>query len=91
MQKERLTVSLDTGVAARVRQCGARSRGGASGYLERLVRQDQVKEAAAAMGRWYEAQSDTETDAFLDAVETELAALDPDGQQAALQQLGLDR
>ncbi|MGI8814246.1 MAG: hypothetical protein ACR2G2_02840 [Pseudonocardia sp.] len=91
MQKERLTVSLDTGVAARVRQCGARSRGGASGYLERLVRQDQVKEAAAAMGRWYEAQADTETDAFLDAVETELAALDPDGQQAALQQLGLDR
>jgi len=53
MQNERITVSLDAGVAARVRQCGARSRGGVSGYLERLVRQDQVREGVDAMARWY--------------------------------------
>lgn len=53
MQKERITVSLDSGVAARVRQCGATSRGGASGYLERLVRQDETREAVDAMARWY--------------------------------------
>ena len=53
MQRERITVSLDSGVAARVRQCGATSRGGASGYLERLVRQDQAREAVDAMARWY--------------------------------------
>lgn len=53
MQKERLTVSLDAGVAAHVRQCGARSRGGASGYLERLVREDQLREGVDAMARWY--------------------------------------
>jgi hypothetical protein len=53
MHKERITVSLDAGVAARVRQCGSRSRGGASGYLERLVRQDQLQESVDAMARWY--------------------------------------
>lgn len=53
MSKERLTVSLDAGVAARVRQCGARSRGGASGYLEQLVREDQMREGVQAMARWY--------------------------------------
>jgi hypothetical protein len=53
MQKVRLTVSLDAGVAARVRQCGARSRGGASGYLERLVREDELREGVDAMARWY--------------------------------------
>jgi hypothetical protein len=54
MQKQRLTISVDEAVAARVRQCGARHGvGGASGYLERLVRQDETREAADAMGRWY--------------------------------------
>lgn len=53
MQKERLTVSLDTGVAARVRQCGARTRGGASGYLERLVRRDALREAVSSAADWY--------------------------------------
>lgn len=55
MQKERITVSLDGRVAARVRQCAARSRGGASGYLERLIREDEMREAVAAAGRWYAA------------------------------------
>lgn len=58
MQKERLTISLDRRAAARVRQCGARSRGGASGYLERLVREDEMREAVAAAGRWYAARPD---------------------------------
>lgn len=54
MQKQRLTISVDHAVAARVRRCGARrGAGGASGYLERLVRQDEVREAAEAMSRWY--------------------------------------
>lgn len=53
MQKERITISLDTGVAARVRQCGAKNRGGVSGYLERLVRQDELREGVDAMARWY--------------------------------------
>lgn len=53
MQKERITISLDTGVAARVRQCGAKSRGGVSGYLERLVRQDELREGVDALARWY--------------------------------------
>lgn len=52
-QRERLTISLDQSVAARVRQCGARTRGGASGYLERLVRADALRDAADSMARWY--------------------------------------
>jgi hypothetical protein len=51
--KERVTISLDASVAARVRQCGARTRGGASAYVERLVRQDAMREAAASAASWY--------------------------------------
>lgn len=50
-----MTISLDGPVAARVRQCGARTRGGASAYVERLVRQDAVREAAASAAAWYAA------------------------------------
>jgi hypothetical protein len=53
--KERVTVSLDGPVAARVRQCGARTRGGASAYVERLVRQDAMREAAVSAAAWYAA------------------------------------
>jgi hypothetical protein len=53
MHRERMTVSLDSAVAARVRQCGARNRGGASGYLERLVQQDALREAAEQHARWF--------------------------------------
>jgi hypothetical protein len=53
MQRERMTVSLDGSTAARVRQCGSRTRGGASAYLERLVRQDAVREAAEQHARWF--------------------------------------
>ena len=54
MQRERITISVDPGVAARVRQCAARSgSGGASSYLERLVRQDETREAAEALAHWY--------------------------------------
>ncbi len=72
MQRERLTVSMEPQTAARVRQCGARTRGGASGYLERLVRQDALREAAEAASAWYAAHpsyaddSETETSAALD-------------------------
>jgi hypothetical protein len=72
--RERVTVSLDQRVAARVRQCGAQNRGGASGYLERLVREDEMREAVDAMGRWYAANpqfvEDSEAERL--AVEAEL-------------------
>jgi hypothetical protein len=63
MQRERMTVSLDGRTAERVRQCGARSRGGASGYLERLVRQDALREAAEQHARWFAANPSWLTDA----------------------------
>jgi hypothetical protein len=50
------------------RQCGARTRGGASAYLERLVRQDALREAAEQHARWfaehpqYLADADVEAD-----------------------------
>lgn len=69
--RERVTISLDERIAARVRQCGARSRGGASGYLERLVRQDEMREAVAAMARWY-----AENPSFVEDSELERAELE---------------
>jgi len=53
MPKERLTVSMDPEVAARVRQCGVRIRGGSSAYLERLVQQDALREAVREHGTWF--------------------------------------
>lgn len=73
MRKERMTVSLDAATVTRVRQCGARTRGGASGYLERLVRQDELREAVREHGQWlrehpdYIEQALEETAAALDA------------------------
>ncbi|MEQ3549669.1 hypothetical protein WIS52_04210 [Pseudonocardia nematodicida] len=52
---ERLTVSFDSRIAARVRACAATTRGGASGYLARLVADDQLREAGESMARWYAA------------------------------------
>ncbi|MEJ2889320.1 hypothetical protein [Actinomycetospora aeridis] len=60
---ERITVSFDEAVARRVRQRGEQTRGGASGYLERLVRQDELREALQAHGRWFAANPGYETDA----------------------------
>ncbi len=73
MQKERVTVSLDPSAVARVRQCGAKARGGASGYVERLVREDALREAVREHGRWFREHPDylehslEETPAALDA------------------------
>ncbi len=74
-QRERLTISLDQPVAARVRQCGARTRGGASGYLERLVRADALREAANSMARWYAANPTYVEDSLAETA----AALDEAG------------
>jgi hypothetical protein len=60
---ERITVSFDAAVARRVRQRGEQTRGGASGYLERLVRQDELREALTAHGRWFAAHPGYEVDA----------------------------
>jgi hypothetical protein len=63
---------MEPQTAARVRQCGARIRGGASAYLEHLVRQDALREAAASAASWYAAHptyaadSEAETLAVLD-------------------------
>lgn len=48
-----MTISLDGQAAAHVRRCGARVRGGASAYVERLVRQDVMREAASSAAAWY--------------------------------------
>jgi len=69
MQRERITVSFDSRTAERVRQCGARHRGGASGYLERLVQQDALREAAEQHARWFAANP-----VWLDDAEAERAA-----------------
>lgn len=58
-----MTVSLDGNTAARVRQCGARTRGGASAYLERLVRRDALREAAEQHARWFAEHPSYLTDA----------------------------
>jgi hypothetical protein len=50
---ERLNISLPPHIASRVRQCGARYRGGASEYVARLVQQDELREAARPLARWY--------------------------------------
>jgi len=68
-----MTISVEDRTAARVRQCGARTRGGASAYLERLVRQDELREAVREHGQWfrdhpdYIEQSVEETAAAFDA------------------------
>jgi len=74
MQRERITVSLDVVTATRVRQCGARSRGGASGYLERLVRQDALREAAEQHAQWFAAHP-----SWLDDAEAERDAAAAEG------------
>jgi hypothetical protein len=51
--KERVTVSLDPHLAQIVRQRSASSPGGVSGYVERLIRYDQLKDAVAAVARWH--------------------------------------
>lgn len=63
MSKERITVSLDGQEAAHVRQCASRFRGGASGYLERLVREDRLREGVDALVRWYAANPGYSEDA----------------------------
>lgn len=78
VQKERITVSVDGAVAARLRQCGARTRGGASGYVERLVRQDELQEAVDAMARWYAQDPD-----HVDASEAERIAAAEDLDESA--------
>jgi hypothetical protein len=72
MQRVRLTVSMEPQIAARVRQCGARIRGGASAYLEHLVRQDALREAAASAASWYAAHPAYANDSEAEA----MAALD---------------
>lgn len=72
MQRERLTVSMEPQTAARVRQRGARIRGGASAYLEHLVRQDALREAAASAASWYATHPNYATDSEAET----LAALD---------------
>ncbi len=72
---ERLSVSFDARTAARVRRCGARIPGGNSAYLARLVRADELREAGAAMARWYGAHP-----SFVEDFEAErVAAFDADG------------
>ena len=51
--RKRVTLSLGGPAAARVRWCGARRPGGASEYIERLVRDDELREGGRTMAAWY--------------------------------------
>jgi len=51
--RERATFSLDPSTVARIRQCAARNRGGASGYIEQLVREDAMRDAVAQLERFH--------------------------------------
>jgi hypothetical protein len=53
MKRVWLIISVDPWVAARVRSRARPETGGAAGYLERLVRQDEIRDAVAAVGRWH--------------------------------------
>jgi hypothetical protein len=55
MSAERVTVSFEPAVAQRVRLCGAHRPGGASAYLAKLVRDDELREAGEQMAAWYTA------------------------------------
>ena len=72
MSAERVTVSFDPAVAQRVRQCGARRPGGASAYLAKLVRDDELREAGEQIALWYAAHPTYVEDALAEAA----AALD---------------
>lgn len=51
--RQRVTLSLGGPAAARVRRWGARRPGGASEYAEKLVRDDELREAGRTMAAWY--------------------------------------
>ncbi|MGH3934764.1 MAG: hypothetical protein ACRDS1_07300 [Pseudonocardiaceae bacterium] len=65
-------MSMEPRTAAWVRQRGAHTRGGASAYLERLVRQDALRVAAESAASWYAAHSTYSADSEAET----LAALD---------------
>ena len=50
-----MTVSFEPAIAQRVRRCGATRRGGASAYLAKLVRDDELREAGQQLAAWYAA------------------------------------
>ena len=52
--RERATFSLDGTTLARIRQCGASNRGGASGYIERLVHDDAMRFAVAQLEQFHQ-------------------------------------
>jgi hypothetical protein len=70
MANSRVTISVPPDVAQRLRQCGSQSRAGASGYVARLVREDRLKEAVAAMERFHRRHPDD-----IEAGEVERVAL----------------
>jgi hypothetical protein len=72
MAAERVTVSFEPAVAHRVRQCGAQRPGGASAYLAKLVRDDELREAGEQMATWYAAHPTYVEDALTETA----AALD---------------
>lgn len=75
MSAERVTVSFEPAVARRVRQCGARRPGGASAYLAKLVRDDELREAGERMAAWYAANPGHVEDSLAETA----AALDEAG------------
>jgi hypothetical protein len=75
-QRERATFSLDASTVARIRQCAASNRGGASGYIERLVREDAMRDAVAQLERFHRDNPTYAEDAAAERAAAERAAQD---------------
>lgn len=56
--RERVTISIDQHLLASVKRSASTTPGGLSGYLERIIRQHQLREAVRAVGDWYAAHPD---------------------------------
>jgi hypothetical protein len=76
MSAERVTVSFEPAVAQRVRRCGASRPGGASAYLAKLVRDDELREACEQLAVWYAAHPSYVDDALAETA----AALDDEAR-----------
>jgi len=52
MPRQRLTVSVDSRFTEMIKDVGAHTPGGVSGYVERLIRQDWLRRELARLQHW---------------------------------------
>jgi hypothetical protein len=53
--RERITITLDHAIAARVKRAAASSPGGVSGYIERVIDEHERRAVVRSTARWYAA------------------------------------